>query len=363
MNYFQKKATSFSISKYQDIETGRLGWVDYARGLAILLVVYRHTMVGLIRSGLNVPYQLFSIQEFLLNVRMPVFFVLSGVFLARAYEKRPVLKVFKKKVNTLLYPYLLWSVILISIQILLNKYTNSNRTAHDYLYIITQPRELDHMWYLLALFNTTMLMLLLFRFALKYPLFHFTIALTIHFFYFYFIDYSLFSDLMYNYIFLVSGVQAYKYIQNLEKISLARLILIFLMVLPFFIAGQLYWLNNIDDNYRPLKEWYLFPFLLIILVACIIYYLASRILFKSGRAKWLGWIGRYSLYIYILHILVISSERILFSHFLGVTNVYFLITLSLASGILVPIFVYRSSEKLGGRYLFSLEKQTKTKSI
>ena len=331
----------------------RLDWVDYARGLAIILVVYRHTMVGLTRSGLKVPDFLFSIQEFLLNVRMPVFFVLSGIFLARSYEKRSAFRIFIIKCKKLLYPYLIWAIILVSIQIFLSDYTNSTRDYRDYLYIFTQPRELDHMWYLLALFNTTCLLLILYKFIEKYPFLHIVLAVSLHF---YFIDYSIISDLMYNYIFLVIGVYSYRQIPKLEKLKISALVLYFLLLLPVFVAGQLFWLNHIDKFYRPYENWYLIPFLLIILIACIVYYFLSRIIYESGKATWLKWIGRYSLYIYILHLLVISSVRIFFVQGLKVESVGILILASLLLGLTVPVLLYKLSERAGLYYLFSLEK-------
>jgi len=343
----------------KSIANNRLEWVDYARGLAILLVVYRHTMVGLRRSGLDVPDLLYSIQEFLLNVRMPVFFLLSGVFLGQSFKKYSAGVIFLKKVKTLLYPYLLWSVILISIQIFLNEYTNSNRTVKDYWYIVAQPRELDHMWYLLALFNTSSLMLLFSRWSLNHMAINVIAAIGLYFFHFYFTDYSLVSDLMYNYIFLVIGVYGFQYVNKWEKIPVSRLVFYFLLAIPIFIAGQLFWLNGIDERYQPLQKWYLLPFLLSILIGCMIYYLASRILFQYGKGKWLGWIGRYSLYIYILHILVISSVRIFFANVLKVDNVYILIFASLILGVIVPVFAYRVIVKYNGFYLFSLEKPRK----
>ncbi|MBK8553427.1 MAG: DUF1624 domain-containing protein [Ignavibacteria bacterium] len=33
----------------------RIQWVDYLRGIAIILVVYRHTLIGIERTGLYIP--------------------------------------------------------------------------------------------------------------------------------------------------------------------------------------------------------------------------------------------------------------------------------------------------------------------
>lgn len=313
-------------------------------------------MVGIRRSGLIVPEGLYQIQEFLLNVRMPVFFVLSGVFLGKSLVKHSKEKIIYKKVSKLLYPYILWSIILISIQIFLSDFTNSNRSINDFWYIVAQPRELDHMWYLLALFNSSVLLLLVYTGVLKNFYFQIILAFVLHFLHPFVSEYSLISDIFYHYIFLVAGVFMYKYIGRLEAISTKRLAILLVLIIPLFIVGQLFWLNNIDAFYQPFKLWYLLPFLIAIFIACIVYYIVSRILFQSRRATFLAWIGKYSLYIYILHILVISLTRIIYLKILHFENVAIIIITSLILGVLIPVWIYKLSEKMKINYLFSLER-------
>lgn len=340
-------------------EGTRLGWVDYARGLAILLVIFRHTMVGLRRSGIMVSDNLYYIQEFLLNVRMPVFFILSGVFLGRTLQKRSPGSIAANKTANLLYPYLVWSVILITFQVVLSNYTNSQRSWTDYKYILYQPRELDHMWYLLALFNTTMLFLVCYR-ALKHqPLLHFILAVVLYYFHYLVYDYSLVSDIMYNYVFLVFGVYMYERIARMENLDLKKLGLLFIITVPVFIAGQLFWLNHINDHYQPLRTTYLLPFLAIIFVASLVYYLVSRILYELQVAKFLAWIGKYSLYIYIVHVFVIAMVRVGFVKFLHIENQYVLILSSLVLGIIIPVLFHKLLVKLNIKYLFSFNKSGK----
>jgi fucose 4-O-acetylase-like acetyltransferase len=337
--------------------TKRMEWVDYARGIAIILVVYRHTMVGLERSAQDVPAFLYNIQEFLVNVRMPVFFVLSGIFLSRSLLHKSKSELIKKKATSLLYPYILWTVILITMQIFLSTYTNSKRTAADYLYIITQPRELDHMWYLLALFNTSLVLISLSSWMMKYPLIHLLLAALLHFSSILIKDYSLISDVLYYYVFLAVGVQVSGNIADYDKKDNKTITKWFLIALPFFIGGQLFWWYNIEARYEPKHNIYLLPFLLIILVACFVFYCGCRLLYSAGVAKWLNLVGKSSLHIYILHILIISTFRIVFLKIFGITNVYFLIAGSLLLGIALPILVYHLTKKWPPlQYLFTLEK-------
>lgn len=338
------------IRKKPNLTGGRMDWVDYARGLAILLVVYRHTMVGLNRGGNQVPDLLYSIQEFAVNFRMPVFFILSGIFLAKSLEKYSTSLLIRKKAATLLYPYVLWTVILISVQIILSNYTNSERTVADYLFIVTQPRNLDHMWYLLALFNTSILFLLSYKWFRNYPALHISFALLLHFVCYFIKDYSFFSDPFYYFIFFVIGVLVSKKLSLLEEKNTRFLGKCLLLLLPIFVAGQLFCMNQ--------KETLLlsFPFLAFILVACTFFYFLCRFLQNIGFATWLTQVGKYSLYIYILHIFVISSFRIFSTQILKISNIYFLIGGSFLLAVILPILAYKLFSRWSMWYIFSLEK-------
>lgn len=339
----------------------RLEWVDYARGIAILLVVYRHSLVGLKRAGTEVSGGLYAVQEFLYNVRMPVFFVLSGIFLAGSLLKYPPQTVARKKAATLLYPYILWSVFLISLQWLLSDFTNSSRTAGDYLYIILQPRELDHMWYLLALFNTSILFILLHPFLRHKPWLHLTLATGLHFLSFYLGPWSFFSDIAYHYIFLLCGVLVAGDVKKWDNLPVKKVILILLILLPVFITGQLYWLHSTGTDYVTENWWELGPFLLIILVACIVYYLVSRLLQQWGKVKWLEVVGKHSLYIYILHIHVIAFVRIISVKLIHIYDARVILAISMFLGILVPVWVYKLTVRLRWNFLFSAPQKLSVK--
>lgn len=335
---------------------GRLGWVDLARGVAIILVVYRHSLVGLNRSGLLVPAFLYNIQEYVYNFRMPVFFALSGIFLAKAVTKYPATTLFWKKVNTLLYPYILWTIIIISIQIVFSQYTNSERTPHDYLYIITQPRNLDHMWYLFALFNTSVLFIAMYQWLRSQIVIHYLIAFALHLLSYCVRDYSVFSDLFYHYIFLVVGYNLSATALNMQvswhffKKNVGWLILL----TALFIFCQWSWEQLVPGSFA------LQPVLLgIILVACVFFYFFCRLLNLTKMFNWLITIGTNSLPIYILHLMVISVVRIASTSIFNIDNVYIIILFSLILGIIIPMIIYTLSKKWGFHFLFSLDDHPK----
>jgi uncharacterized membrane protein YcfT len=87
----------------------RLEWVDAAKGLSILLVVLHHVVWFLQRSG-QAPAAVVAGNEALASLRMPLFFLASGLFVAGplAASWRTVLH---KRVAFFLYLYVVWTII------------------------------------------------------------------------------------------------------------------------------------------------------------------------------------------------------------------------------------------------------------
>src|SRR5690606_35564392 len=64
------------------LDSSRLAWVDAAKGMSILLVVAHHAVSFLHTSGL-VPPAVVAANTALASMRMPLFFLVSGLFVAR----------------------------------------------------------------------------------------------------------------------------------------------------------------------------------------------------------------------------------------------------------------------------------------
>lgn len=91
----------------------RLAWVDIAKASAIILVVFYHVgRVGLgmapgVAGDQTRPW--LELNKVLLPVRMPVFFLVSGLLAARAVHY-PWSRVLGGKVLNLLWPYVGWTI-------------------------------------------------------------------------------------------------------------------------------------------------------------------------------------------------------------------------------------------------------------
>ncbi|MFE6963891.1 acyltransferase family protein [Agromyces sp. NPDC057679] len=91
----------------------RLGWADVARAAAIALVVLYHVGGAWIDAVLaetgRVGAMIGAVNELLLTVRMPLFFLVSGMLATRALD-RPFAAVRRSRILDLLWPYAIWSL-------------------------------------------------------------------------------------------------------------------------------------------------------------------------------------------------------------------------------------------------------------
>ena len=97
--------------------------VDVAKGLAIGLVALGHTNQGEITRGWwGASAFGIHLNDFIYSFHMPAFFFLSGVFLRSSVDKRGSWRFMLGKLRTVLYPYLLWSLLLPATMLVLGRF-------------------------------------------------------------------------------------------------------------------------------------------------------------------------------------------------------------------------------------------------
>ncbi len=92
----------------------RVDWVDVTKGLTIILVVTMHSTLG-VQVQLDSVGFMDVVVQFGKAHRMPVFFVVAGLFLSRSMVK-PWRQYIDKKVLHFAYFYVLWSCIQIGVK-------------------------------------------------------------------------------------------------------------------------------------------------------------------------------------------------------------------------------------------------------
>jgi uncharacterized membrane protein YcfT len=89
--------------------TERIDWVDYAKGICIIMVVMMHSVLGVELAAGQTGY-MHVLVAFAKPFRMPDFFLISGLFLARVID-RDWRTYLDRKVVHFVYFYALWVTI------------------------------------------------------------------------------------------------------------------------------------------------------------------------------------------------------------------------------------------------------------
>lgn len=124
-------------------------WIDFARGIGVVLVVFGHVLGGLIPPGLFADGPLARWMSYTLyTFHMPLFFFLAGLNVEHSLQRgiRPFLA---SKGWTIAYPYVLWSLIQGGIIIALSRNANIPLTTDDLAAIWYRP--MGQFWFLYAL--------------------------------------------------------------------------------------------------------------------------------------------------------------------------------------------------------------------
>jgi uncharacterized membrane protein YcfT len=324
-NWFYK---AFNLSV---LKNSRLAWVDYLKGMAIILVVYRHVMIGIGRSGIPVPLYIKNANEIFYSFRMPLFFLLSGIFINSSLAKRTIRQVLLIKVDNLLYPYLIWATLQITLQIVLARYTNSNRGLIDYTYLFYQPQGLDQFWYLPALFNASAFYLLLRSFGRPDPRLHLGIALGLYFLAPQLAAISMISDWMRFYIFYALGDILSKYFFEEPVQRFLKKYSTLLFIIPVFAVSQVWFLTHSVG---------IIEFLFIALIGCLFLLALAFRLQSWNKLSFLRVLGYHSLYIYVMHVLVAAFVRMILTRVFGIHNVIFLLLAGILFGATIPVMIY-----------------------
>lgn len=351
------------------LSTSRLAWIDYARGICIILVCYRHCFDGLREADLPVAdYHLLEI----LNVcfysfRMPLFFIVSGLFVSRSLQKKGLTDYIRGRFNIVFFPLIIWGSLQITLQLLLKNYVNAKPSPTDYINLIIYPRNPSNnqqFWYLNALFFVGVFYAF-FKVVLRFKLWQqvvlsFILYSVSGYMSYKSISFYIFPDIFHFYMYFCIGdiISAWIF----KKETAAKILSAPWMIVSgiFCIAMQTLFtsinLGHNDDNYINMHMPYLF--LPISLSGCAFMIQLAHLLEKKAVLKWLRVIGYHSLYIYLMHLMLIAGARVVLVRVLHIHNIPVIMLIAISLGIVIPIFVYNFCTRIGAWWLFSLKKPT-----
>lgn len=349
------------------LASNRLAWIDYARGICIILVCYRHCFDGLKEADLPVgDFPLLQI----LNVcfysfRMPLFFIVSGLFVSRSLQKKVLRDYVWGRFSIVFYPLIIWGSLQITLQLLLKNYVNAKPVPFDYVNLIIYPRNPSNnqqFWYLNALFFVGAIYAFL-KVALRFKLQHQLVLSVVLYSVAGYLSYNgigfyIFPDIFHFYIYFFIGdiISSFIFKKETTDIILSPKWLIGSAIFCIFMQTVFTTINmrHGDDNYINYNMTYLY--LPISLSGCAFMIQIAQILQKKDILKWLRVIGYHSLYIYLMHLMLIAAVRIVLVRFFHITYIPLIMFIAISLGVIIPVLIYNLCIRLGAWWLFSLKK-------
>ncbi|MGV8997955.1 MAG: acyltransferase family protein [Parvibaculaceae bacterium] len=324
----------------------RVDWVDAVKGLTIILVVMKHTTFGTAVALGETPYWFNLLCEWTIPFRMPLFFLVAGLFAQKAL-RAPMRQFVDSKILHFLYFYLLWSFIQIGIKIVLPHEGAWDVTYRDFLLIPLEPFGLLWFIYALAVFFAFM------RFARDVrPAIVIAFALTLYFTRLH-TGWTMPDETAQRFIYFVLGVYAAPHVFALADwaIAHARLAIasgIGLLALVAAIA------------FTPAIDWRVLELAAALFGASgsimLVAVAASRDLVKP-----LTFIGSRSLYVFLAFFLPMAVTRVLELH-LGVHKADLMTLGELVMAVTLPLLVQHMLKDTPLRYLFERPDALKLKA-
>ncbi|WKN42315.1 acyltransferase family protein [Tunicatimonas pelagia] len=330
--------------------SNRMVWVDIAKGFAIILVVYRHILIGIERSGIDVGDYII-LADITHSFRMPLFFILSGVFVRFSLLKRTNQAFISSKLKSLIYPYLIWTTLQISVQWVFRDYINAHRTYLDYLYIFINPRAIDQFWFIYALFNVAVVYLLFFR-LFKGNKLALLLLGCIFLFASQFIHTPVIEDVLMFFIYVAIGDIVSSFLLDERNYQLFASPKIMLLATALFAITQ--WLYFRHEVYDP------FLLALIAITGCLFTFCIAFALRNSKYIIPIQIAGYHSMYIYLMHVLVSAPIRIVLVRFMQVDDPGVLVLISTIAATIIPVVFYKITYGNGWWFLFTPKRPKAT---
>ncbi len=316
----------------------RKDWVDVAKAIGIILVVYGHVIRGLESAGIWTNQESYAfLDNVIYSFHMPLFFFLSGLFIQGSLNRQGKFSFFKSKIDTIFYPYLLWSILQGSIEVVLSNYTNGSVSFQSVFSLLWAPRA--QFWFLYALFFISLISMFMIGSRLKILLCT-SVCLAA-----YLVEEPSALNMHYvtnNIVFLMLGVLfASSKLGNLPSYSAALSLSLFCAL---HVASNMWPADSSIGNG-------LFKFA--IAVSGIFFIIAISQLLSRKSWSLVIFIGQSSMAIYLMHILTGSGIRVILSKFMNINDVYLHATLGTLFGVVLPLIAVLVIKKLNIPYVFS----------
>jgi hypothetical protein len=275
---------------------------------------------------------------------MPLFFFLSGLLFHSSFSKYGAGGLANRKLCTILYPYVVWSLLQGFIEVALSDYTNGKARIEDVLMFLWVPRA--QFWFLYSLF-------LMFIAAAGCR--------------------SLLGPRG-DYLFLGASVMCYVYqydfpsyvgrlfvVQYLVYFS-AGLVLgqratmprmgrgTVLLILGFLLFASAQYLFHVE--FGLLCNANQTGWCLLVAAVSIWFVSVTSQSVPDFKFRWLSYVGEHALYIFLMHTIAGSGTRIFLHKVFGVESVAFHLITGTVVGLCIPLLVVHWSHRIPLTWLF-----------
>ncbi len=317
-----------------DPHSSRIAWIDYGRGISIILVVMMHSTLG-VENAMEARSALRWIVDFATPFRVPAFFLLSGLLLSRTINQ-PWPVYLDRKVAHFAYFYLIWLVINCVIKYGLQ---GPGATTEQILFGLIEPFGTLWFIYILPLFFVAT------KLARRWPALLFCGALAMNLLAPH-TGWGAIDEFTSRYVFFVAGYLGVLHAQALAasaadhwRATILCLALGAAVALAAFLSG-----------------WPVFktaPLLLAIAAAGIAGVIAvSALLARFNALDQLRYCGQHSLTIYLAFFLPMAATRqaiVRFAPEIGATAASIIVTFA---ALLLPFVIERAARATPLRFLF-----------
>lgn len=141
-----RRASLLSVEPMTADQKRRWHVIDIARGIAVLGVVFNHTIDGLTNAGILPRDSLVAwINGLLYQFRMPALALLLGLFIAGGVLKYGPTRYLGRRLLFAVWTYAVWYVVLSLFDLALNRFKNTPRPPEQILEFWVMPH---HLWFL-----------------------------------------------------------------------------------------------------------------------------------------------------------------------------------------------------------------------
>lgn len=332
----------------------RTEWVDYAKGIGIILVVYGHLLSSGYHSGLGIPDHFFELSDSIIyGFHMPLFFFLAGLFVEVSLQKHGYKNYLGNQLRRLVYPYFIWSILQLSVEVIFSSYTQKGTRLSDLFAIVYQPW--GQFWFIYALFLMQLTYIIARRLSKSAAIILGIIAVWLFLFPIQ-IDIAAIAPFSTHFIFFISGIlfRTYLWDKIVFKPSIWASIVLFVIL-----AGSGWYIfETLIEPVRLASSNHPFTFLYLSIIGILLCISLAQYLAEKNIFVFLKILGLFSMQIYLAHMLAGVGFRVILLNIFHIQNWMIHIVLGVLFALVAPILLQLLSKSFNFSYLFELPQKT-----